>query len=171
MGFPVEPVPPGDGASIGRLNNLRKGCRHDGGPCPSQPSKTTHPRAAPDIHHARRRLYPGSSEPRTRTCGGPLLSEPNVDHIRASLRDLVAVQIRHHEAFTHAQGVYADNPVTPTTMALVWQGKLGDLQIADSVCSLPPHAAAALINGVVINAFNAWHLDLTQLLAATRSPS
>lgn len=95
------------------------------------------------------------------------MSEPNIDHIRASLQALDAAPTTHHaQAFAHAQGVYADNPVTPTVMALVWQGKVGDLQIADSVCSLPPHTAAALLNSVVINAFNAWHLDITQLLPA-----
>ncbi|MBU8841100.1 MULTISPECIES: hypothetical protein [Mycobacteriaceae] len=92
------------------------------------------------------------------------MSEPDFDQIRASLQALDDVQARHNDVFHAAQGVYADDPVSPGVMALVWQGKLGDLQIADAVCELPPASAARVINAVVINAFNAWQLDMTRLL-------
>ncbi len=96
------------------------------------------------------------------------MSDPDFDQIRASLQALDDVEAALEGAYSHAQGVYADDAVRPTVMALVWQGKVGDLQIADSVCALPPTAATALINAVVINAFNAWHLDLTNLLGAAQ---
>lgn len=92
------------------------------------------------------------------------MSEPDFDQIRATLQALDDVQARHDGAFRAAQGVYADDPVTPSVMALVWKGKLGDLQIADTVCELPPASAARVINAVVINAFNAWQLDMSRLL-------
>jgi len=95
------------------------------------------------------------------------MSQPDFDQIRASLQSLDDVQARHAAAFNAAQGVYADDPVSPSVMALVWQGKLADLQIADPVCALPPRVAADLINAVVINAFNAWQSDMNQLMQAS----
>lgn len=92
------------------------------------------------------------------------MSEPDFDQITASLQALDDVQARHDDVFRAAQGVYADDPVSPSVMALVWQGKVGDLQIADAVCDLPPASAARAINAVVINAFNAWQLDMARLL-------
>ena len=70
------------------------------------------------------------------------MSEPDFDQIRASLQALDDVQARHDDVFRTAQGVYADDPVSPSVMALVWKGKVGDLQIDDAVCDLPPASAA-----------------------------
>ncbi len=92
------------------------------------------------------------------------MADPDFDQILASLQTLDDVIEDSDEAFRLAQGVYADNPVTPSVMAMVWKGKVGDLQIADGVCDLPLDTATRLINAVVINAFNAWHLDLNQLI-------
>lgn len=92
------------------------------------------------------------------------MPEPNFDQIRASLETLDDVQARHGEVFNIAQGVYVDDPINTHVAALVWQGRVADLQIDDTVCALDPVEAARVINGVVINAFNAWQLDLAQLL-------
>jgi hypothetical protein len=96
--------------------------------------------------------------------GGVLMPEPDFDQIRASLHALEDVQARHGEVFNIARGVYLDDPVNTHVAALVWQGRVADLQIDDAVCALDPAEAARVINGVVINAFNAWQLDLAQLL-------
>jgi len=92
------------------------------------------------------------------------MPEPDFDQIRASLQVLDDVQARHGEVFNIAQGVYLDDPVNPHVAALVWQGRVADLQIDDTVCALSPAEAASVINGVVINAYNAWQMDLAQLL-------
>lgn len=97
------------------------------------------------------------------------MPEPNFDQIRASLNALEDVQARHHEVFNGAQGVYLDDPINPHVAALVWQGRLADLQIDDAVCALEPAEAARIINGVVINAYNAWQQDMAQLLGAAKS--
>ena len=92
------------------------------------------------------------------------MPEPNFDQIRASLETLDDVQARRGEVFNIAQGVYVDDPINTHVAALVWQGRVADLQIDDTVCALDPVEAARVITGVVINAFNAWQLDLAQLL-------
>lgn len=97
------------------------------------------------------------------------MPEPNFDQIRASLTALEDVQARHGEVFNIAQGVYLDDPINTHVAALVWRGRLADLQIDDAVCALEPEEAARLINGVVINAFNAWQLDIDQLLHTAKS--
>ena len=85
-----------------------------------------------------------------------------LEDIRASIAALEAVDAQQDAAFAEAVGIYSDDPVAPTVMALVWRGRLADLKIADEVCQLPPPTAAQLINAVLINAFNAWHMDYTR---------
>ncbi len=92
------------------------------------------------------------------------MPEPDFDQIRASLHTLNEVQARNAQIFDTAQGVYLDDPINTHVAALVYQGRVADLQIDDAVCALEPEEAARLINGVVINAFNAWQLDLAQML-------
>ncbi|MDD4866495.1 MAG: hypothetical protein PHQ28_05025 [Mycobacterium sp.] len=93
-----------------------------------------------------------------------------LDAIRASIADLEALDARQDEALDLALGIYANDPVAPTVMALVWRGRLAELKIADPVCQLPPKTAADLINAVVINAFNEWHTDYTRRLT-TAAPT
>lgn len=92
------------------------------------------------------------------------MSEPVFDQIRASLQALDEVQNRYADVFNAAQGVYVDDPVQTTVAVLVMKGKVADIQIGDAVCDLSPDEAARVINGVVINAFNAWQQDLSQLI-------
>ncbi|AGB27163.1 hypothetical protein Mycsm_07066 (plasmid) [Mycobacterium sp. JS623] len=87
---------------------------------------------------------------------------PELEDIRASIAALEAVDAQQDSAFSEAVGIYSDDPVSPSVMALVWRGRLADLKIADEVCQLPPPTAAQLINAVLINAFNAWHMDYTR---------
>ena len=92
------------------------------------------------------------------------MPEPDFDQIRASLQTLDEVQASHAQIFDTAQGVYLDDPINTHVAALVYQGRVADLQIDDAVCALEPEEAARIINGVVINAFNAWQMDLSQML-------
>lgn len=85
-----------------------------------------------------------------------------LEDIRASIAALDSLDAQQNAAFDEAVGIYANDPVSPTVMALVWRGRLADLKIADEVCQLAPTTAAQLINAVLINAFNAWHMDYTR---------
>jgi anti-sigma factor RsiW len=88
-----------------------------------------------------------------------------LDEIRTCIAELDVLDAQRTAAYDEAVGVYLNDPVAPTVMALVWRGRLADLKIADAICQLAPAAAAAVINGVIINAFNAWHNDYLRRLA------
>jgi len=90
-----------------------------------------------------------------------------LDEIRACIAALEQIEAHNSAAFNDAIGIYANDPVAPTVMALVWRGRLAELKIADSVCQLPTTDAAALINAVLINAFNVWHQDYARRLASS----
>lgn len=88
---------------------------------------------------------------------------PELEEILAAVNELDSLDAQRRAAFDQAVGTYADDGVTPSVRALVWQGKVGDLWIANPVCKLEPKDAEALINSVVINAYVVWYEHFLQL--------
>lgn len=88
---------------------------------------------------------------------------PELEEILSAVNELDSLDAQRRAAFEQAVGTYADDGLTPSVQALVWQGKVGLLQIADPVCKLDPKDAEALINGVVINAYVVWYADFLRL--------
>jgi hypothetical protein len=88
-----------------------------------------------------------------------------LDEIRASIAELEDTDARQNAAFALAMGIYTNDAVAPLVMALVWRGRVADLKIANPVCQLPLATATALINSVIIGAFNEWHRDYMRRLA------
>lgn len=82
-----------------------------------------------------------------------------LDTLLESLASLERVVERNSEAFEYAVGTYIDDPVQPSIVAMVWQGKLAGLDILDPVCQLPPAEAGQRIAGVILNAYAAWWED------------
>lgn len=86
-------------------------------------------------------------------------------------QQMESIDARRRFAFENARGVFSDDAATPSIMFMAWKGKICGIKIADPVCKLPKEEITDMLNGVMINACEAWLTDYQKLCAGTGAGS
>lgn len=84
--------------------------------------------------------------------------------IYAALNKVSSIYRRTDTLSTCAVGIWADNPSNPGVVAVVREGKLYALSIADSYTAMPPQDLEVIINATIINAYLEWSADRARLM-------
>ncbi|MEB3022929.1 MULTISPECIES: hypothetical protein [Mycolicibacter] len=87
-----------------------------------------------------------------------------LQEVMAAVDDIEAAGEARRNAFDQAVGMYIDDPVTPSVGVSVWHGRVMEIQIVDEFCRRDVNEVVRIINGVIINAYAAWHTHYLQLL-------
>ena len=85
------------------------------------------------------------------------------DRIFAALDKMSAAYRKTDTLETSAVGVWADNPANPGVVAVVRDGKLQSLSIADSYIALPTADLEIIVNATIVNAYLDWSNDRARL--------
>lgn len=88
-----------------------------------------------------------------------------LQEVLAGIDDIVAAVDQRRAAFNQAVGMYLNDVVEPEVGVLVWRGKVAEIQIADRFCKRDTTDIEAVLNGVIINAYQAWLSHYQRLLA------
>ncbi len=86
------------------------------------------------------------------------------DEIRAGLDEIEAAHRKRVSAFEDAVGIAADDIDDPSVVAGVERGKLTALVVPDDIFSLPVPEIEAIVNGLIMAAFQDWHSTYQALL-------
>ncbi|RAV04359.1 hypothetical protein DQP56_00645 [Mycolicibacter senuensis] len=89
-----------------------------------------------------------------------------LQEVLAGVDEIEAADAARRNAFDQAVGMYIDDVVTPEVGVSVWRGRVLEIQIADAFCQRDVVEMRNVLNGVIINAFAAWHSHYLELLEA-----
>ncbi|GAB4976284.1 MULTISPECIES: hypothetical protein [Mycobacterium] len=98
--------------------------------------------------------------------GGVEVVHPTLQEVLAGIEDIEAVADQRRRALDQAVGMYLNDVVAPEVGVLVWRGKVAEIQIVDRFCKRDTADIEAILNAVIINAFEAWLSDYQRLLGA-----